>query len=438
MRILTECFGFSNSKHKYSSQIEELCHRFSLAQLQKSTNNFDENRIIGRGGSSKVYKGCIYIQGVAKEVAIKRANTNLIYSFNFEVELLCQLHHTNLISLIGFCNEKDEEIIVYEYMPNKSLNDHLVLCDKTKESLPWKRRLEICIGAARGLHYLHSGAKRTILHRVVKPANILLDQNWIPKLSDFRTSLKGPHSMSKPRPIPVSHIVGTIGYMSPECVSLTNLTEKCDVYSFGMVLMVVVCADRLCTIFEKCRNVEEGGSESEHFQGSYENLATQVDEDKSRGVNGTMCEHLQGSFQNLASQIHVGESSSESEHLQVSYENLASQSDLDESEIISEHILGPFHINLASWVYDIVQNGKADEIVDPFLMGKIEPECWKMFMNIAERCLLLEPNERPTMGEVEVELEHALALQEEADQTNPSGDYSLFSTMTTPQPELAN
>ncbi|KAI4352406.1 hypothetical protein L6164_006662 [Bauhinia variegata] len=366
MGILPKCFGFSGSKHtssshhmnKYSTQIEELCHRFSLAQLQKSTNNFNDSRKIGRGGFGYVYKACICIQGIAKEIAIKRFSRDSIQAFSEfqnEIELLCQLRHPNLVSLIGFCFEKDEKIIVYEYMANGSLHDHLV--NKITVPLPWKRRVEICIGAARGLHYLHSGTKRIIFHRDVKQTNILLDQNWIPKLSDFGLSLIGPLSMSKPKPTTLDRIIGTYGYMAPEYYFNGTFSEKCDVFSFGMVLLVVVCAKDA----QKIVPVDEDGSESEN-----------------------------------------------------SYENLASK------------------------VYNLVHEGMADEIVDPFLMGKIAPKCWKVFMDIAERCLLDEPNERPAMGEVEVELEHALALQEEADQTNPSGDYSLLSTVAAPQPENGN
>ncbi|KAI4352403.1 hypothetical protein L6164_006660 [Bauhinia variegata] len=271
-------------------------------------------------------------------------------------------------------------------MPNGSLHDRL--CDNIREPFSWKRRLAICIRAAYGLHYLHTGAKRTIVHRDVKTANILLDQNWVPKLSDLGLSLKGPHSMSKPRPIPVDKLVGTLGYIAPECTNLTNLTEKCDVFSFGMVLIAVVCAGNPVT---KWLEVVWGG-EHEHCQGSsYENSPSQVDVNKSGSVS-------------LRVRVSEGVSQTMSEHLQ-----------------LSSHV-----INYASWIYNIVRNGKADEILDPFLIGKFAPECWKIFMEIAERCLLFEPKERPSIGEVEMELEHALALQEEADQTNPSGNYSLL------------
>ncbi|KAI4356893.1 hypothetical protein L6164_000876 [Bauhinia variegata] len=153
MGILPKCFGFSDSKqttsslyaNKYSTQIEELCHRFSLAQLQKSSN-FDGSQIIGRGDFGKVYKGCICIQGVAKEIALKRFESNyskVVSEFYTEIKLLCQLGPPNLVSLIGFCSEKDQNISVCEYMSNGSLADHLL--GNRWEPLPWKRRIEICI-----------------------------------------------------------------------------------------------------------------------------------------------------------------------------------------------------------------------------------------------------------------------------------------------------
>jgi len=125
--------------------------------------------------------------------------------FKNETELLCQLRHPNIVFLVGFCNHEKEKIIVYDYMPNGSLHQHI-----ESGKLSWKKRVEICIGAARGLHYLHAGAKRTIIHRHIKPGNILLDANMEPKLSDFGLSVLGQRFMSKPKPIKVDHIAGNV------------------------------------------------------------------------------------------------------------------------------------------------------------------------------------------------------------------------------------
>ncbi|KAI4346707.1 hypothetical protein L6164_007580 [Bauhinia variegata] len=366
MGILPKCFGFSDSEHTSSSthanqfktQIEELCHRFSLSQLRKSTNNFDKSQLIGRGYFSTVYKGCLHAAtGTTDQtIAIKRMETtssqripnksDLDKEFKNEIELLCQIRHPNVISLIGFCNEKDEKILVYEYMPNGSLFDQLRREGKFSniEPLSWKKRLQICIGAARGLHYLHTGVKRTIFHRDMKASNILLDQNWVPKLADFSLSLRGPHSMPAAKPTTGVHctLAGTVGFIAPECYRESMFTDRSDVYSFGMVLLQVVSGKTLDVI--------------------------------------------------------VGM--------------------VDKSKLYSK--------SLASEVFDIVERGKGSEIIDPFLKGQIARECWKMFMDIADSCTVPDAaDQRPTMGEVELELERALELQEEAD-ASASGDYMIF------------
>ncbi|KAL2330217.1 hypothetical protein Fmac_017798 [Flemingia macrophylla] len=202
--MLLKCLGErSSSRRKYPTVIEELCPQFSLSDLRKSTNNFDENNVIGLTRFRKIYKGCLECRD-APDVALKRFNvkdSRACELFKNEIELFCQLRHPNCISLKGFCNHKKEKIIVYEHMSNGSLYKHL-----GEGKLSWKKRLEICIGAARGLHYLHTGVKRSIFHRDFRPSSILLDHNMEPKLSNFDLCLKGPHFLSKPKPIKVDHI----------------------------------------------------------------------------------------------------------------------------------------------------------------------------------------------------------------------------------------
>ncbi|KAF7129173.1 hypothetical protein RHSIM_Rhsim10G0052600 [Rhododendron simsii] len=218
----------------------QLCRKFSLAEIRAATNNFHEQLEVERKADIKVYIGDI-AHGNLK-VSIKRrigrtsSEMNMV-QFRNEIQVLSHLHHLNLLQLIGYCNEKNEMILVYEYLAKRQLYRHLY--PTNNEPLPWEKRLQICIGAARGLQHLHGGTKWTIVHQNLQLTCILLDENWVAKVGGFKFSRMLPENVSSTNSN--MFVADNGGYMDPEYLVSAKLTEKSDVYSFGVILLEVLC-----------------------------------------------------------------------------------------------------------------------------------------------------------------------------------------------------
>lgn len=211
----------------------------SLPSLQAATNNFDESNKLGEGGFGTVYKGNLSGQEVAVKRLPKGSDQGLEELKN-ELGLMAKLHHRNLVRLEGFCLEEGERLLVYEYMPNKSL-DNILFDHEKKRQLDWRKRFNIIEGVARGLQYLHEDSQNKIVHRDLKASNILLDSNMNPKIGDF--GLARLFLQDQTRGI-TNHIVGTFGYMSPEYVMRGQYSIKSDVFSFGILVIEIVTGQK--------------------------------------------------------------------------------------------------------------------------------------------------------------------------------------------------
>ncbi|GLU22413.1 hypothetical protein SLE2022_384910 [Rubroshorea leprosula] len=207
---------------------------FTLNDIEKATNSFDASRVIGEGGFGIVYRGILEDGTKVAVKVLKREDQRGGREFLAEVEMLSRLHHRNLVKLIGICTEDQARCLVYELVPNGSLESHLHGVDKETDPLDWGARMKIALGAARGLAYLHEDSSPRVIHRDFKASNILLEHDFTPKVSDFglaRTALdEGNKYIS-------THVMGTFGYLAPEYAMTGHLLVKSDVYSYGVVLL---------------------------------------------------------------------------------------------------------------------------------------------------------------------------------------------------------
>ncbi|XP_061988241.1 probable serine/threonine-protein kinase PBL19 [Rosa rugosa] len=223
---------------------------FSLQELRDSTNGFSRLQKLGEGGFGSVYKGIIKPKngkGSPILVAIKKLNPHSLQGHKewlAEVQFLGVVNHPNLVKLLGYCSVDGERgiqrLLVYEYMPNRSLEDHLF--NRALNPLPWITRLQIMLGAAQGLAYLHEGLEVQVIYRDFKSSNVLLDEDFKPKLSDFGLAREGPKG---DRTHVSTAVVGTYGYAAPEYVETGHLSIHSDLWSFGVVLYEILTGRRV-------------------------------------------------------------------------------------------------------------------------------------------------------------------------------------------------
>ncbi|KAJ6810882.1 serine/threonine-protein kinase PBS1-like isoform X1 [Iris pallida] len=223
---------------KEGSGVNTSAQTFTFRELAAVTKNFSPESFVGEGGFGRVYKGRLESTGQA--VAVKQLDRNGLQGnreFLVEVLMLSLVHHPNLVNLIGYCSDGDQRLLVYEFMPLGSLEDHLHDLPPDMEPLGWNTRMKIAAGAAKGLEYLHHEAKPPVIYRDFKSSNILLDEGFHPKLSDFGLAKLGPDG---DKSHVSTRVMGTYGYCAPEYAMTGQLTVKSDVYSFGVVFLELI------------------------------------------------------------------------------------------------------------------------------------------------------------------------------------------------------
>ncbi|XP_021293802.1 cysteine-rich receptor-like protein kinase 25 [Herrania umbratica] len=220
--------------------------KFNLATIEAATNNFSSDNKIGEGGFGEVYKGNLCN---GQEVAVKRLSKSSVQGaeqFKNEVVLLAKLQHRNLVRLLGFCLDGEEKLLIYEYVPNKSL-DYFLFNPEKQGNLDWSRRYKIVGGIARGLIYLHEDSRLRIIHRDLKASNVLLDEDMNAKISDFGTARIFGVDQTQAN---TRKIVGTFGYMSPEYAMHGKFSMKSDVFSFGVLILEIISGRKNSSFYQ--------------------------------------------------------------------------------------------------------------------------------------------------------------------------------------------
>ncbi|KAI5684498.1 hypothetical protein M9H77_05726 [Catharanthus roseus] len=344
----------TTQKNDYGSpmQVLNLGLKVPFADILFATNDFDEKMVIGEGGFGKVYKGTLRN---GTKVAVKRSEPGKgqgLPEFQTEIMVLSKIRHRHLVSLIGYCDERSEMILVYEFMEKGTLREHLYT-SKEESKRPglalgvfsWEKRLQLSIDAAEGLRYLHDGIDGGIIHRDIKSTNILLDEHYVAKVSDFGISRSGHLDESHIS----TDVKGSFGYLDPEYYKSFQLTKKSDVFSFGVVLLELLCA----------------------------------------------------------------------------------RAPIDKS-------LPGDEVNLADWGSSCIVKGEVEKLIDPSLVGTINPNSLRKFGEIVEKCLQEQAVHRPSMVDVLWDLKYALQLQRTEVPRQPYEDSRTDISSNLPVPFLTH
>ncbi|KAL7164092.1 hypothetical protein ACSBR2_040075 [Camellia fascicularis] len=359
-------------------QSKESCSWFSLVEIQLATNNFDDALVIGKGGFESK-------QGAAE--------------FWTEIKTLSNLRHRHLVTLIGYSNDCEEMILVYEYMVNGTLVDHLYKNSSKGNGneiyrLTWEDRLKICIGAAHGLDYLHTNTEQAVIHRDVKSTNILLDENWVAKISDFGLSkmVNTSHTQTHVS----TDVKGTFGYLDPAYFLTRRLTKKSDVYAFGVVLFEVLCARPPVDTSTRQTIIHQNLNPSYIMLDENWNAKVLHEAVSSTYTVGYMDpEYLGNAKFTIKSDVYS--------FGVILLELLCGRKPMIYSRDEEQ-------VNLVRWFKTNIEMRTIDQIIDPYLTNKIAPECLKKYVKIAENCVCDEGIERPSMDDV---LENSKLKQKE-------------------------
>ncbi|XP_045808747.1 receptor protein kinase TMK1-like [Trifolium pratense] len=233
--------GFSPSSSVQNVEAGNMV--ISIQVLREVTDNFSEKNILGKGGFGTVYKGEL---ADGTKIAVKRMQSEMVgdkglNEFKSEIAVLTKVRHRHLVGLLGYCLEDNEKLLVYEYMPQGTLSEHLFdRKDDGSKPLDWKTRLSIALDVARGVEYLHGLAQHSFIHRDLKPSNILLGDDMRAKVSDFGLVRLAPEGQASFE----TRLAGTFGYLAPEYAVTGRVTTKVDVYSYGVILMEIITGRR--------------------------------------------------------------------------------------------------------------------------------------------------------------------------------------------------